>query len=83
MYNNSDDMGILCPLCRREMPINSIYYVKINQEGEVSNLAIKGSFPTKIANVTMKLQELIVKDPKVKVLIISHVSIILSDFKHI
>jgi len=74
MCSHSDDYDIVCPMCRNNTPIDSISYVKNNREGEGSNVAIKGSFSTKIECVTLKLMELIAEDPKVKILIFSTVS---------
>lgn len=76
MCSHSDDLVILCPMCRNKTHMDSISYVKNNQEGEVSSIAIKGSFSTKIESVTMKLMELIAQDPNVKVLVFSTVSVV-------
>jgi len=76
MCNHSDAFEIDCPMCRCTTPMDSVSYVKNNQEVEGSNIVIKGSFSTKIESVTLKLIELIIQDPNVKVLIFSNVSFI-------
>lgn len=76
MCSHSDDLVITCPMCRNKTPMDSISYVKNNQEGEASSIVIKGSFSTKIENVTIKLMELVAQDPNVKVLIFSTVSVV-------
>lgn len=74
MYNHSDAMEIVCPMCRNHTPMESVSYVKNLREDEVSGVTIKGSFSTKIESIVLKLMELISEDPKVKVLIFSSVS---------
>lgn len=74
MCNHSDDLDIVCPMCRNNTPMNSISYVKNNRDGEVPSIVIKGSFSTKIESITIKLIQLIAEDPTVKVLIFSTVS---------
>lgn len=77
MCSHSEDLIIACPMCRDKTAMDSISYVKSNQEGETSSVVIKGSFSTKIENITIKLMELIAQDPNVKVLVFSTVSIVL------
>lgn len=72
MCENYNELNIKCPICRNEMTLDSICYVRRYQE---EGIEIKGSFSTKIRSVTKKLMELIIQEPKVKVLIFSCVSI--------
>lgn len=78
MCSHSDNFEIACPMCRNPIRMDLISYAKNNREGEVSNIVIKGSFSTKIENVTLKLLELITQDPNVKVLIFSNLSLMIN-----
>lgn len=78
MCSHSNDLIIACPICRDKTPMNSMSYVKSNQESEVSGIVLKGSFSTKIEKITVKLIELVTQDPNVKVLVFSTVSIVIS-----
>lgn len=74
MCKHAEKEDVVCPMCRNNSQTESVAYVKNQSNGEGSNTVIKGSFSTKIENITLKLMELIKEDPKVKVLIFSTVS---------
>lgn len=74
MRNQSRDaaMYIVCPMCRNGTLLELVSYVQNSDSSDMPS--IKGSYSTKIESITMKLMELIAKEPTVKVLIFSTVS---------
>lgn len=76
MCNHSrDPLDIICPMCRSTTPIENVSNVQSSRENvDATGITIKGSFSTKIENITLKLMELITEDPFVKVIIFSSVS---------
>ncbi|VVC30495.1 Hypothetical protein CINCED_3A019573 [Cinara cedri] len=72
MCKHMDKKEIVCPMCRSNSLTESVAYVRTRCDDQMSsNTVIKGSFSTKVENITSKLMELIKEDPKVKVLIFS------------
>ncbi|VVC34712.1 Zinc finger, PHD-type,Zinc finger, RING-type,Zinc finger, RING/FYVE/PHD-type,Helicase, C- [Cinara cedri] len=60
---------IICPICRNYALAHTLYFGKV--EIEEPGITLKGTFSIKIESITLKLMELIVQDPTVKVLIFS------------
>lgn len=61
-------------MCRCHCKLDTIKYVRNYLEGEIPH-KIKGSYSTKIENIILKFIELITEDPKIKILVLSNVSI--------